>query len=271
MRHGAKRAITGILDEVFGRLPPSLARDKIMPYRLELERHLHGMVRQARSKGALDLYLPVEYVHGVAVPASFIVSRGMLGGGEFLDASQVVATMAAESADASAVTVDGVTGVRFERIAEPDRTQEMSAASRRVDYVLPVPGLPGDWLPCHMAVIHLPSPGMVPLLVGFGVWRAEGDRVTQLRRLAHADEPDAMEPPIVEECFTEKLGSGLKSLCYLRQPGESIVSGSLNYAWRSERLETAVRMFTSCPDLSRLQRAMPDIEALTQVISFVQR
>jgi hypothetical protein len=125
-------------------------------------------------------------------------------------------------------------------------------------------------LPCHMAVIHLPSPGMVPLLVGFGVWQAEGDRVTQLRRLAHADEPDAMEPPIVEECFTEKLGRGLKSLCYLRQP-ESVVSGSLNYAWRSEPLETAVRMFTSCPDLSRLQRAMPDIEALTQVISFVQR
>jgi hypothetical protein len=146
MRHGTKRAVTGILDEVFGRLPPSLARDKITPYRLELERRLHGMIRQARSKGALDLYLPVEYVHGVAVPASFIVSRGMLGGGEFLDASQIVATMAAESADASPVTVDDVTGVRFERIAEPDRTQEISAASRRVDYVLPVPGLPGDWL-----------------------------------------------------------------------------------------------------------------------------
>jgi hypothetical protein len=113
---------------------------------------------------------------------------------------------------------------------------------------------------------------MVPLLVGFGVWLAGGDRVTQLRLLTHADEPDAMEPPIIEECFTEKLGSGLKSLCYLRQPGESVVSGCLkNYAWRSEQLETAVRMFTSCPDLSRLQRTMPDIEALTQVISFVPR
>ena len=126
-------------------------------------------------------------------------------------------------------------------------------------------------LRCHMAVIHLPDPRLVPLLVGFGVWQAEGDRVTQLRLLAHADEPDAIEPPIVEECFTEKLGSGLKSLCYLRQPDESMMSGSLNYAWRSEQLETAVRMFTSCPDLSRLQRAMPDIEALTQVISFVPR
>jgi hypothetical protein len=31
-------------------------------------------------------------------------------------------------------------------------------------------------LPCHMAVIHLPSPGMVPLLVGFGVWQAADRR-----------------------------------------------------------------------------------------------
>lgn len=126
-------------------------------------------------------------------------------------------------------------------------------------------------LQCQMAVIHLPDPRVVPLLVGFGVWRAEGDRVTQLRLLARAGEPDALEPPVVEECVTGKLGSGLKSLCYLRQPGGSTVSGCLNYAWRSEQLETAVRMFTSCPDLSRLQRAMPDIEALTQVISFVPR
>lgn len=144
--HGTKRAVADILDEVFGRLPRNLPRDKIMPYRLELERRLHGMVRQARSQGALDLYLPVEYVHGVAVPASFIVSRGMPGGGELLDASQIVATMAAESADAAPVTVDRVAGVRFERTAEPGRTRETPAASRRVDYVLPVPGIPGDWL-----------------------------------------------------------------------------------------------------------------------------
>jgi hypothetical protein len=126
-------------------------------------------------------------------------------------------------------------------------------------------------LQCHMAVIHLPDPRLVPLLVGFGIWPAEGDRVAQLRLLAHADEQDAVEPPIVEECFSGRLGSGLKSMCYLRQPGGSMVSGCLNYAWRSDQVETAVRMFTSCPDLSRLQRAMPDIEVLTEAISFVRR
>jgi hypothetical protein len=139
-------AITDILDEVFDRLPRNLPPERIMPYRMELERRLSGMVRQARSHGALDLYLPVEYVHGVAVPASFIVSRGMPRGGELLDASQIVASMAAGSADASPATVDGVTGVRLERIAEPDPAHGLAAASRRVDYVLPVPGMPGDWL-----------------------------------------------------------------------------------------------------------------------------
>jgi hypothetical protein len=143
--HGTNRAITGILDEAFGRLPPSLPADKIRPYRLELERRLHGMVRQACGKGALDLYLPVEYVHGVAVPASFIVSRGIPGGAGLLDPSQVVATLAAGSPDASPATVDGGTCVRLDRIAEPDPAQGMPPA-RRVDYIVPVPGIPGDWL-----------------------------------------------------------------------------------------------------------------------------
>jgi len=47
-----------------------------------------------------------------------------------------------------------------------------------------------------MAVIHLPSPRVGPVLVGFGVRQAGGDRVTQLRLLAHVDEADAMEPPV---------------------------------------------------------------------------
>lgn len=126
-------------------------------------------------------------------------------------------------------------------------------------------------LPCQMALIHLRDPRDVPLLVCFGIWQAEGKREQQLRMLAHADEQDAIEPPVVEACATGKLGAGLKCLCYLREPRGSVVSGCLNYAWRSEQLETAVRMFTSCPDLARLQQAMPDIDALTQVLSFVPR
>ena len=127
-----------------------------------------------------------------------------------------------------------------------------------------------ETLPCHMALIHLPGPRAIPLPVCFGIWPADGDRTTQLRLLTHADEQDVIRPPIVEENSAEKLGSGLKSLCYLPGPDDS-VSACVNYAWRSEELQTAVRMFTSCRDLGRLQLAMPDLDKLTQVISFIPR
>ena len=45
----------------------------------------------------------------------------------------------------------------------------------------------------------------------------------------------------------------------------------LNYAWRSAEHETDVRLFTSCPDLGRLQGAMPDIDDLARVITVVPR
>ena len=125
-------------------------------------------------------------------------------------------------------------------------------------------------LPCHLALIHLPGPRAIPLPVCFGIWPADGDRTAQLRLLAHADEQDVIIPPVVEEVSVAQLGTGLKSLCYLPGPGES-VSAFLNYAWRSEELQTAVRMFTSCQDLGRLQQAMPDLDQLTQVISFIPR
>ena len=127
-------------------------------------------------------------------------------------------------------------------------------------------------LPCHMAVIHLPDPRLVPLLVCFAVLPAEGDRAAQLRTLAHADEPGVVEPPIVSDCTTEKLGTGLKVLFYKQEDNDgSGIFAALNYAWRSENYETAVRMFVACPDLGRLQRAMPDLDKLAQVITVVPR
>jgi hypothetical protein len=125
----------------------------------------------------------------------------------------------------------------------------------------------------HLAIqnglIHLPDLGLVPLLVSFGIWEAVGDRTVQLRTLTHADDPEAMEPPLVEEFSTDLLGPGIKTLSYTRKGGT--VTGHANYAWRSEECETALRMFTGSPDLGRLQRAIPDIEQMAQRISVVPR
>jgi hypothetical protein len=105
------------------------------------------------------------------------------------------------------------------------------------------------------------------LLVSFGIWEAVGDRTTQLRVLTHADDPEAMQPPVVDEFGTDRLGPGLKVLAYTKN--RDTVTGYLNYAWRSEEYATALRMFTGCPDLGRLQRAIPDIERLAQGVTIV--
>ena len=65
------------------------------------------MVRKARSSGGVDLYLPVEYVHGTAVPASFVVSQVTLGepdDGGPSDPAQVVAYFVADIGGAAGGT-----------------------------------------------------------------------------------------------------------------------------------------------------------------------
>ena len=124
-------------------------------------------------------------------------------------------------------------------------------------------------LEMHRGFIHLPDLSLVPLLVSFGIWEAVGDRTTQLRILTHADDPEAIQPPLVEEFGTDRLGPGLKVLAYTRN--KDVVTGHLNYAWRSEEYATALRMFTGSLDLGRLQRAVPDIEQLARGAVIVPR
>ena len=78
-----------------------------------------------------------------------------------------------------------------------------------------------------------------------------------------------MEPPVVTEFWTEHLGSGLKTIRHLRIPDDQALAVAVNYAWRSEELETDLRLFASCDDLGRLQRAIPDIEDFARAARFV--
>jgi hypothetical protein len=125
----------------------------------------------------------------------------------------------------------------------------------------------------HMAMqlgfLHLPSLQLAPLLVSFGIWEAEGDRLEQLRFLTRQYDPSLMQAPVVEEFSTDKLGPGLKVLAYTRD--KDVITGYLNYAWRSEELATAVRMFTGSPDLGRLEQAVTDIEDLARAVAWVSR
>jgi hypothetical protein len=121
----------------------------------------------------------------------------------------------------------------------------------------------------QMGFLHLPSLQLAPLLVSFGIWEAEGDRLEQLRFLTRQYDPSLMQEPVVEEFSTGKLGPGLKVLAYTQD--SDVITGYLNYAWRSEELATAVRMFTGSPDLGRLEQAVTDIEDLARAVAWVSR
>ena len=154
LRQGTNAAIKKILDESFRHLP----RDRVAPYRLEIERRLKALAAQSRSNAGLDLYLPVDPAQDGPVPASFLVSEARYSppaeASEEIDPVQVLAYLASESAGARIIEADGAPGLRTEQIVRPGPEAEIQYASRRVEYTLAVPGNPGRWL-----VVAFSTPG----------------------------------------------------------------------------------------------------------------
>lgn len=125
-------------------------------------------------------------------------------------------------------------------------------------------------IPCHLAFIHLPDPRLAPLPVYVASWKSEGDRDEQLRAMTHAGDPEAIRAPIIDEIATGSLGTGLRVLLHLpAEDDPNAMYGALSYAWRVDKQQTDLRIFTVCPDLGRLQRAIPDIDQLAQVTTIV--
>lgn len=163
VRHGSAKAVRAAVDDALKSVPRTVPRDKIAPYRAELEGKLTAMVTRARGQGAVDLYLPVAPMHGLPVSASFIVSEGAIGepgaDGSDADPLQVVAYLAAGDAGSGPVTVDGVAAVRREHMAAPEKAAEVDAGSRRVDYMMPLPGAGGRWLIAAFSTLGGGDPG----------------------------------------------------------------------------------------------------------------
>jgi hypothetical protein len=155
VRHGTKPAVRAIVDEVLHRVSKGISRDKLTRYRIELERRLSDLAKQARPAGGVDLYLPIEYVHGVTITASFVVSQltlpdpagEMAGTAEAAaaasaDTAQLIAYLTSEAGEASSVVIAGAAAARKESVAPADPAQQMPFGSRRADYLVPVPGEP---------------------------------------------------------------------------------------------------------------------------------
>jgi hypothetical protein len=146
VRRGSEQVIDQIAAEVVGRVQGRVSRDKLARHRIELKRRLAAIAAQARRGGADDLYLPVQYIHGMAVPASIVVAHGSLPAPEGVEHAGLVAWLAAQGDDTTAVTVGGTLAARRERTAPPEPSAEPQVGSRRVEYMIPVPRTRDDWL-----------------------------------------------------------------------------------------------------------------------------
>jgi hypothetical protein len=156
VRSGSKKAVREAADEAFSVLPKNAPRDKVGAYRLELERYLMDMVRDARTKGGIDLYLPVLPVYGAPVPASFVVadiSEALRPAGGMLDPAQTIAVYAAGNDHADPVTVDGAVGLRMEKTGKGSLEKGEEFGTHQVDYVLSVPGTRDRWLAVYFATL----------------------------------------------------------------------------------------------------------------------
>ncbi|MCF3123789.1 hypothetical protein IPZ68_29380 [Streptomyces arenae] len=138
-----------IVDDAFATLPVDAPRDRIGPYRRELERRLKDAVKEAGKAEALDLYLPLERMHGIAVAASIVVSEMKFPDEVAVDPTAVSRRLLeapGREGETTTAEIDGVRAVRTERTVAADEPGGGELASRRVEYVVPVPGDPGRWI-----------------------------------------------------------------------------------------------------------------------------
>lgn len=156
VRWGSKQAIREAVDEAFSVLPKDTPPDKVGPYRKELERYLNDLIRDARTKGGIDLCLPVLPVYGTPMPASFVVadiSEALRPAGEAVDPAQAIAMFVADNDHARPVTVDGAVGLRIEKSGEASLEKGEEFGTHQVDYVLSVPGTRDRWLAVYFATL----------------------------------------------------------------------------------------------------------------------
>ncbi|MEV6751802.1 hypothetical protein [Streptomyces sp. NPDC051214] len=167
LRQGTEEAVRRILDDACARIPADTPPDKIGPYKRELERRFREAVGQAVQSGALDLYLPVKPMGDCSIGASILVSESLLPRRQGQPQSEGEPTEAAvrllsrdgvEGADLSAGEVDGALAVRREHVAKADSPQGAVLASRRVEYMISVPGDPDRWFVAAFSTVGGGSP-----------------------------------------------------------------------------------------------------------------
>jgi len=150
LRWGTEEAIAAIADAVFGHPP---ADDELTARRATAIEQVHKAAGAARDGRGVHLYLPISDIHGLIVPASFVVADVAFGSAEPLDAALLISRLAADPG-AKRVRVDGAPGTRTESVAPADPGRGAPLPSRRIDYVMPFPDDPDRWLAVTFSVLQ---------------------------------------------------------------------------------------------------------------------
>ncbi|ELP64228.1 hypothetical protein ACKI1I_35110 [Streptomyces turgidiscabies] len=165
LRRGTEEAVHRILEDAYTQIPQDAPPDKVGPYRRELARRFRRAVAQAQQTTGLDLYLPVKPVGGsefnFSLGASILVSESLVprrsnanGTGDPTDvAVQLLSRDGVEGADLSSGEIDGALAVRREHVASANPDRGVELPSRRVEYIVSVPGDPDRWFVAAFSTI----------------------------------------------------------------------------------------------------------------------
>lgn len=152
LKAGTTEAIDAVLATAFD-LPVDAAQPEDLQAREASRAGLLELCTAAADNGGLDAYVPV---HGPYAGMSFVVASVCSASVESPEPALVVQRLARASG-ARAVTVDGVRGSRTEALA-PGASAGSAGPTRRVDYLIPVPGDDGRWIVASLAVTSMDDP-----------------------------------------------------------------------------------------------------------------
>lgn len=155
LKEGTQEAVKEIVDQAAERISGDLPRDKVSKARLELYRRLNSSVKDAQRQGGVDLYLPVDPMHGVLIAASIVVAKVDTSLRDGVGGQDVLTQLLSDYADAESVEVAGSAAVRNERTVDADPEKDAEAPSKHVDYIVQVPssGADSGWVVVSFSTI----------------------------------------------------------------------------------------------------------------------
>lgn len=188
---GSREVITAVLDRTFAGVHDPRAAG----LRRQMHTALARQVRAAAAHSGVELYLPVERVHGVTVPASVVVSMPPLDGGE--DPTDVLLAVVARRPGAEVVEIGGAPAVRtMEHLAAQGVVgvgEEGAPDRRQLTYYLTDAGTSPRYAVVSASILE--GPGEQGAAVADAVVELVDAMLTTFRWGGRVQAPGPMEAP----------------------------------------------------------------------------